>query len=87
MIKNKKTILNRQLGRIHPLVATAAVAVTLVSLVGVAAITGVLPNSHGTTAPVVTTTAQAPLMAPSQTDRRMMPNEPLVTWAGSQSRG
>ncbi len=32
-------------GRIHPLVAAAAAAVILVSLVGVAAITGVLPNS------------------------------------------
>lgn len=37
--------------RIHPLVATAAVAVILVSLVGVAAITGLLPTSGGTTAP------------------------------------
>jgi uncharacterized protein YcfJ len=36
--------------RIHPLMATAAVAVTLVSLVGIAVITGVLPNSHGSTA-------------------------------------
>ena len=33
--------------RIHPLVAGAAVAVTLVSLLGVAAISGILPNSHG----------------------------------------
>jgi len=37
--------------RIHPLVATAAVAVTLVSLVGVAAITGLLPTSNSTVAP------------------------------------
>lgn len=37
--------------RIHPLVATAAVAVTLVSLVGVAAITGLLPSSNSTAAP------------------------------------
>lgn len=36
--------------RIHPLVAAAAVSVTLVSLLGVAAITGVLPSSHGLTA-------------------------------------
>jgi len=32
--------------RIHPLIASAAVAVILVSLVGVAAITGILPNSQ-----------------------------------------
>lgn len=37
--------------RIHPLVATAAVAVTLVSLVGVAAITGLLPTSNSNNAP------------------------------------
>lgn len=36
--------------RIHPLVAVAAVSVTLVSALGIAAITGVLPNSHGSTA-------------------------------------
>lgn len=35
--------------RIHPLVAGAAVSVMLVSLVGVAAITGILPNSNSTT--------------------------------------
>lgn len=40
--------------RIHPLVAGAAVSVTLVSLIGVAAITGLLPNSHGTAAPDAT---------------------------------
>lgn len=38
--------------RIHPLVATAAVSVMLASLVGVAAITGVLPNSHSSNASV-----------------------------------
>ena len=79
MTKIKTTTLNRQLGRIHPLVATAAVAVTLVSLVGVAAITGVLPNSYGNAAPVVATATQAPLMSPAQTDTRMMPNEPVAT--------
>jgi uncharacterized protein YcfJ len=34
------------LKRIHPLVAVAAVSVTLFSLAGIAAITGVLPTSH-----------------------------------------
>lgn len=37
--------------RIHPLVAAAAVSVIVLSGVGVAAITGVLPSSHGSTAP------------------------------------
>lgn len=54
---------NQQAGRIHPLVATAAVAVTLVSLVGIAAITGVLPNSYGTSAPATAVVNAAPLMA------------------------
>jgi uncharacterized protein YcfJ len=37
--------------RIHPLLAVAAVSVTVVSLLGIAAITGVLPSSHGLTSP------------------------------------
>lgn len=37
--------------KIHPLVAGAAVSVILVSLVGVAAITGVLPGAHGQNQP------------------------------------
>jgi outer membrane lipoprotein SlyB len=41
-------------GRIHPLLAAAAVSVTLVSLIGVAAITGILPNSHSTPNPNAT---------------------------------
>lgn len=41
--------------RVHPLVAGAAVSVILVSLLGVAAITGVLPSSHSTVAPVAST--------------------------------
>lgn len=49
--------------RIHPLIAGAAVSVILVSLVGVAAITGILPSSHGTGAP--TATLSSPLASPS----------------------
>lgn len=45
--------------RIHPLVAGAAVSVMLVSLVGVAAITGILPNSNSTT-PVAVLASAAP---------------------------
>ena len=40
--------MNQTTKRIHPLVAGAAASVMLVSLVGVAAITGLLPTSHGT---------------------------------------
>ena len=45
--------------RIHPLVAGAAVSVMLVSLIGVAAITGILPNSNSTT-PVAVLASAAP---------------------------
>lgn len=38
---------NQSSNRIHPLFAGAAASVMLVSLVGVAAITGLLPSSHG----------------------------------------
>ncbi|NVO07482.1 MAG: glycine zipper 2TM domain-containing protein [Rhodoferax sp.] len=41
--------------RIHPLVAVAAVTVTLFSLLGIAAITGVLPSSRGNSATAVST--------------------------------
>ncbi|WP_211466118.1 outer membrane lipoprotein [Collimonas silvisoli] len=41
--------------RIHPLVAGAAVAVTLASLVAVAAMTGLFPSSNSTPAPVAAT--------------------------------
>jgi outer membrane lipoprotein SlyB len=45
-----------QRARIHPLVAAAAVAVILASTTGIAAMTGLLPTTHASTAP---TTAQA----------------------------
>jgi uncharacterized protein YcfJ len=38
--------LSENIKRIHPLVAVAAASVTLFSLLGIAAITGVLPTSH-----------------------------------------
>ena len=36
--------------RMHPLVAVAAISVTVVSLLGIAALTGILPSSHGSVA-------------------------------------
>lgn len=67
MKKNKIKTNRHQLGRIHPLMATAAAAVTLVSLVGIAAITGVIPSSYGTPGPVVAMNSQTPLMSSSGT--------------------
>lgn len=49
--------------KIHPLVAGAAVSVMLLSLVGVAAMTGLLPNSNSTTAPVAVLASSAPAAA------------------------
>ena len=46
--------------RIHPLIAVAAVSITLVSLLGVAAITGVLPSSHGLSSQSAQDIAPAP---------------------------
>ena len=54
--------------RMHPLVAGAAVSVILASLLGAAAITGMLPSSHsnvvGTQAPTATPAAQWAAMTP-----------------------
>ena len=49
--------------RMHPMMMAAAASVTLVSLLGVAAITGLLPSSHGTVAPAtpVASTVSAPV--------------------------
>lgn len=48
--------------RMHPLITGAAISVMLVSLTGVAAMTGLIPSSHGTSTP----TAQTfPSSAPS----------------------
>jgi uncharacterized protein YcfJ len=56
--------MNQSPNRIHPLMAGAAVSVILVSLLGIAAMTGVLPNSHANAAPTTPITSQAPAIAP-----------------------
>lgn len=49
-------------GRIHPLVAGAAISIMLVSLTGVAALTGLLPSSHSSNSPAsAAENAPAPL--------------------------
>lgn len=63
--------------RIHPLVAGAAVSVILVSLVGVAAITGILPTSNSTMAPAaqtqLTPNSSSPLAANGSNGITMAP--------------
>lgn len=51
--------------RIHPLMAGAAASVMLVSLLGAAAITGILPSSRGNDAETVRNAAQAAGVAPA----------------------
>ena len=49
--------------RMHPLIAIAAVSVTLFSLVGIGAVTGLIPTSHSQTAPIQ---AAAPVQEPAK---------------------
>ena len=51
--------------KLHPLLTLAAVAVTVFSAVGVAAITGLIPHSKGESAPVVAAQAPAPITEPA----------------------
>jgi uncharacterized protein YcfJ len=55
--------MSRLLNRIHPLVAVAAVSVSLFSLLGIAAITGLLPTSYGNSAKPDSTVSQQPAPA------------------------
>ncbi len=56
---------NQSPKRLHPLMAGAAASVMLVSLVGAAAITGILPSSHGTDTPARNAQAVQSAQAPS----------------------
>ena len=60
--------------RPHPLLLGAAASVILVSLLGAAAITGLLPSSHGSVAP---STGPYPEAAPALT-REVAPASPLA---------
>lgn len=64
--------------RIHPLMAGAAVSVMLVSLLGIAAITGVLPNSQATAAPTTPIAAPAPAVAPIAAPAHQVAAAPAV---------
>lgn len=53
--------------RIHPLIAGAAISVMLVSLTGVAALTGLIPNSHSGSNPAPTAATETPTVSPAAT--------------------
>ena len=59
--------------RIHPLMAAAAVSVIVVSLAGAAAITGILPSSHGAPEPAA---AGMPLAATQDQAQAPLPGVP-----------
>jgi uncharacterized protein YcfJ len=59
--------------RIHPLVAVAAATVTLFSLLGIAAVTGLLPASHGTSSNEPSAMAQPSSAVSEEWD----PNKPV----------
>jgi outer membrane lipoprotein SlyB len=72
---------NKPSNRIHPLVATAAVAVTLVSLVGVAAMTGILPNSYSSNPQGAALTAPANSVVASDTKSSVAADATLASSA------
>lgn len=61
---------NNSSRRLHPLVATAAGAVLIASLVAVAAITGVLPKALGTDGPTPAVTQAQHAPSPSRTEEQ-----------------
>ena len=64
----------------HPLTAIAAVSVTLFSLAGIGAITGLIPTSHSQSAPVpVTAPAVEPLKSAAATPPAEIPAAAMVT--------
>ena len=67
---------NQPSNRIHPLMAGAAVSVMLVSLVGIAAITGVLPNSHAVAAKTTPIATQTPAIAPTSSTAQQVATAP-----------
>ncbi|MBC7445888.1 MAG: glycine zipper 2TM domain-containing protein [Polaromonas sp.] len=81
--------------RIHPLMAGAAVSVILVSLVGIAAMTGALPSSRATPAPAtasqatpasVPASAAALLAASAQPDARQAAVAPEIRNDGAKHK-
>ncbi|MQR01213.1 outer membrane lipoprotein [Glaciimonas soli] len=72
--------------RIHPLVAVAAVAVTLISLTGVAAITGLIPSSNSAT-PAQIAQQAAPENNPATEGYNNQANQPATMAPASANNG
>jgi outer membrane lipoprotein SlyB len=82
---NNKNLVSRlkQNGAIHPLMATAAVAVIVVSLIGVAAITGILPNSHSTNGPDASMVGTAPVASNMTPGNQVIPSTTATNHAAT----
>lgn len=73
--------------RIHPLVAGASVSVMLVSLTGIAAMTGMLPNSHSSSAPSATVADSVGAAAAASSPAALVETKPAAGNAvASQSK-
>jgi uncharacterized protein YcfJ len=62
--------------RIHPLVAVASVALIIFSLLGIAAITGVLPTSHGSLADAHNSMTEPPIPVAASVSPNATPIQP-----------
>ncbi len=78
--------MNHPSNRIHPLLAGAAVSVMLASLLGIAAMTGVLPNSHATATQTLPINAQAPAVVPTSPPAQQMAAAPAVRDEGAMRK-
>jgi len=65
--------------RLHPLLTAAAVSVTVFSAVGVAALTGVLPHSFGSSKDSAALSQAAPATALEQVQERAAPPAPVAS--------
>ena len=65
--------------RLHPLIAIAAVSVTVFSLVGIGALTGLIPTGHSESAPV-----QSAANEPAQSVVAALPPKPAATTTTAQ---
>lgn len=67
--------------RLHPLIAVAAISVTLAALAAVAVLTGVMPGSHAATAPAQVAATEPP--PPPATATATVPTPPVAQAATS----
>jgi hypothetical protein len=60
--------------RLHPLLTAAAISLIVLSAAGIAALTGVLPNSRGSDPQAMAPEAQQPVPSPSRQSKHLLPS-------------